>query len=229
VATPLFPLFLKLAGRRVVLVGAGRVAAEKLRHLLDAGADVTVVAPDVESDIAAAPVRIVQRAFQPSDLHGAWLVVSAAPAPVNREVAAAAEERHIFVNAVDDVACASAYAAAVLRRQELTVAISTDGVAPALAGLFREAIDALIPRDLSEWFAASRRARADWVKNGVPMRERRPLLLQALNKLYAGKEGLGFTGGSQESVEAAPDVQGDRGVLASSWSSRSPREAEART
>jgi uroporphyrin-III C-methyltransferase / precorrin-2 dehydrogenase / sirohydrochlorin ferrochelatase len=227
VAAPLFPLFLKLAGRRVVLVGAGRVAAEKLRHLLDAGADVTVVAPDVAPEVAVAPVRIVQREFRPADLDGAWLVVSAAPAAVNREVAAAAEERHIFVNAVDDVACASAYAAAVLRRKELTVAISTDGVAPALAGLFREGIDALIPRELSQWFAASRRARAEWLKNGVPMRERRPLLLLALNQLYAGRDGLGLTGGSQELVEAAPDFQGDRGVLASPRSSRSPREAEA--
>jgi uroporphyrin-III C-methyltransferase/precorrin-2 dehydrogenase/sirohydrochlorin ferrochelatase len=182
--TPLFPLFLKLAGRRVVLVGAGAVATEKLRHLLDAGADVTVVAPDIAAAIAAAPVTLVRRAFEAADLDGAWLVVAAAPAGVNRQVAAAAAERRIFVNAVDDPASASAYAAAVLRRDQLTVAISTDGAAPALAGLFREALDALMPRDLAEWFATARRARAQWLKDRVPMTERRPLLLQALNRLY---------------------------------------------
>jgi len=181
---PLFPLFLKLTGRRVVLVGAGPVAAEKLRHLLDAGAEVTVVAPDVVPAVAAAPVTIIRRAFEPGDLDGAWLVVAAAPPEVNREAAAAAAERRIFVNAVDDPASASAYAAAVLRREQLTVAISTDGTAPALAGLFREALEALIPRDLSTWFATARRARAGWLEERVPMPERRPLLLQALNRLY---------------------------------------------
>jgi uroporphyrin-III C-methyltransferase / precorrin-2 dehydrogenase / sirohydrochlorin ferrochelatase len=180
----LFPLFLKLAGRRVLLVGAGVVATEKLRHLLDAGADVTVVAPDIAPAIAAAPVTVVRRRFEPADIDGAWLVVAAAPSPVNREVAAAAAERRIFVNAVDDPASASAYAAAVLRRDQLTLAISTDGAAPALAGLFREALDALMPRDLADWFATARRARAQWLKDRVPMRERRPLLLQALNRLY---------------------------------------------
>jgi uroporphyrin-III C-methyltransferase/precorrin-2 dehydrogenase/sirohydrochlorin ferrochelatase len=184
VETPLFPLFLKLAGRRVVLVGAGVVATEKLRHLLDAGADVTVVAPDVTPAIAAAAVTVVRRGFQAADLDGAWLVVAAAPPDVNRLVAAAAAERRIFVNAVDDPASASAYAAAVLRRDQLTLAISTDGAAPALAGLFREALDALMPRDLADWFATARRARAQWLKDRVPMTERRPLLLQALNRLY---------------------------------------------
>ena len=183
-AAPLFPLFLKLAGRHVVLVGAGTVATEKLRHLLDAGADVTVVAPDIAAAIAASPVKIIRRPFEAADLDGAWLVVAAAPPEVNRQVAAAAEERRIFANAVDDPASASAYAAAVLRRDQLTLAISTDGAAPALAGLFREALDALVPRDLADWFAAARRARAEWLRDRVPMRERRPLLLQALNRLY---------------------------------------------
>jgi uroporphyrin-III C-methyltransferase / precorrin-2 dehydrogenase / sirohydrochlorin ferrochelatase len=184
VTTPLLPLFLKLAGRRVVLVGAGVVAAEKLVHLLEAGADVMVVAPEIAPAIAAAPVTLVRRGFQPRDLDGAWLVVAAAPPDVNRAAAAAADERRIFVNAVDDPGSASAYAAAVLRREQLTLAISTDGAAPALAGLVREALDALLPRDLGAWFAAARGARVEWLRNHVPMRERRPLLLRTLNQLY---------------------------------------------
>jgi uroporphyrin-III C-methyltransferase / precorrin-2 dehydrogenase / sirohydrochlorin ferrochelatase len=191
VATPLFPLFLKLENRRVVLVGAGTVAAEKLRHLLEAGADVTVVAPEIGPAIETAPVTIVRRGFEAADLDGAWFVVAAAPASINRVVAEAAAQRRIFVNAVDDPASASAYAAAVLRRDQLTIAISTDGVAPALAGLFREALDALLPRDLADWFATARRARAEWLKAQVPMRERRPLLLEALNRIYEGRRPQG--------------------------------------
>lgn len=183
-AEPLFPLFLKLTGRRVLLVGAGVVATEKLRHLLEAGAAVTVVAPDIATAIAAQPVTIVRRGFEPADLDDAWLVIAAAPHAVNRAVAIAAAERQIFVNAVDDPASASAYAAAVLRREQLTVAISTAGEAPALAGLFREALDALLPRDLKAWFETARHARAGWLAQRVPMSERRPLLLRTLNRLY---------------------------------------------
>jgi uroporphyrin-III C-methyltransferase/precorrin-2 dehydrogenase/sirohydrochlorin ferrochelatase len=186
---PLLPLFLKLRGRRVVLVGAGAVAAEKLRHLLDAGANVTIVAPEVSQALrppsgSSGLVTIVRRAFEPADLDGAWLVVAAAPRAVNSAVAAAADDRRIFVNAVDDPASASAYAAAVLRREQLTVAISTGGTAPALAGLFREGLEALIPRDLAAWFATAHRARAGWLERRVPMNQRRPLLLRALNRLY---------------------------------------------
>jgi uroporphyrin-III C-methyltransferase/precorrin-2 dehydrogenase/sirohydrochlorin ferrochelatase len=187
VSEPLFPLFLKLAGRRVVLVGAGPVGAGKLVHLLDAGADVSVVAPEICSAIEPMPVTLVRRAFTPSDLDGAWLAVAAAPPAVNREVAAAAAARRIFVNAVDDPAAASAYAAAVLRRDQLTLAISTGGDAPALAGLVREALEAVVPSDVAAWFGVAARARRRWRAMRVPMAERRPLLLAALNELYEAR------------------------------------------
>jgi siroheme synthase-like protein len=181
---PLYPTFLKLTGRRVVLVGAGTVASEKLRHLLDAGALVTVVAPRIAPPIAASGAKLVIRSFEPADLDDAWFVVAAAPPEVNRQVSEAAALRHIFVNAVDDPSSASAYAAAVLRRDELTLAISTGGAAPALAGLVREALESILPRELSTWFATAHRARAAWLADRVPMAERRPLLLRALNRIY---------------------------------------------
>ena len=181
----LFPTFLKLGGRKVLLVGAGPVAAGKLRGLLDAGAVVSVVAPEVVPEIAQEPVEVRQRPFRPEDLDGVWYVVAAAPPAVNRQVAAAAHARGIFVNAVDDIESASAYAGGVLRRAGVTIAISTDGEAPALAGLIREALEALLPEDLDEWMQCAREARRDWLERKVPMEERRPLLLEALNRLYA--------------------------------------------
>jgi siroheme synthase-like protein len=179
-----FPVFLKLAGRRVLVVGGGPVAAGKLRALLDAEAAVTVVAPDVVDAIAAAPVDVLRRAFQPEDLDGAWYVVAAAPPDVNRAVAAAAHARGLFVNAVDDIENASAYAGAVLQRAGVTIALSTDGEAPALAGLMREALEAVLPDDLESWMACARDARKHWLAEGVPMEHRRPLLLEALARIY---------------------------------------------
>ena len=182
-----FPAFLKLAGRRVLVVGGGPVAAGKLRALLDADASVVVVAPDVVDAIVAAPVDIRRREFRAEDLDNVWYVVAAAAPDVNREVAAAAHARGIFVNAVDDIENASAYAGAVLRRAGVTIALSTDGEAPALAGLLREALEAVLPDDLETWMACARETRQRWLSDRVPMEQRRPLLLEALNKLYEGR------------------------------------------
>ena len=186
----LYPAFLKLAGRRVVVVGGGPVAASKLRGLLDAGADVTVVAPGWVDEVAAADVTRVAREFRPSDLDGAWLVVAAAPAAVNRAVARAAETRRVFVNAVDDPPNASLYLGGVVRRAGVTFAVSTDGRAPALAGLLREGLDAVLPAaELGRWLSEAARARERWRIEGTPMEERRPALLDALVRLYAPARG----------------------------------------
>jgi uroporphyrin-III C-methyltransferase/precorrin-2 dehydrogenase/sirohydrochlorin ferrochelatase len=164
----LLPVFLKLAGRRVVVVG-DESAAPKRDALVRAGADVVEVRP---------------QAFEERDLDGAWYVVSFASREVNTRVARAAEARRIFVNAVDDPPNASAYLGGVVRRGGVTVAISTDGEAPALAGLVREGIEALLPDDLTRWSDAAREIRARWKANGTPMDQRRPQLLNAINELY---------------------------------------------
>lgn len=182
----LYPAFLKLRGRRVVVVGAGPVAASKLRGLLAAGAEVTVVAPEWVDEVAAAGVARIEREFRPSDLDGAWLVVAAATPAVNREVAEAAEARYVFVNAVDDPPNASLYLGGVVRRAGVTFAVSTDGQAPALAGLLREGLDAVLPpEELERWLSEAARMRRRWRAEQVPMEARRPELLDALMKLYA--------------------------------------------
>ena len=209
-AAPVYPVFLRLDGRRVLLVGGGRVAAAKLPALLEAGAHVTVVAPVIGPELKrAAPaispdpndlaptivperkrggVTIVERAFEPADLEGASFVVAAAPSEVNRAVAVAAEARGLFVNAVDDAASASALLGGVVHRGGVTVAVSTSGRAPALAGLLREALEAVLPEDVEAWVSLGERIRAQWKQRDIAVRDRRPLLLHALQDLYATKE-----------------------------------------
>jgi uroporphyrin-III C-methyltransferase/precorrin-2 dehydrogenase/sirohydrochlorin ferrochelatase len=182
----LYPVFLKLDGLPVVVVGGGAVAAQKLDGLLAAGARVTVIAPHVRGEVRRAAVTVLERAFAPADLDGARWVVAAATPEVNRQVAAAAAARGLFVNAVDDPAAASAYLGAVVRRGDVELAISTGGVAPALAGLLREALEAVLPHDLPSWIEIAARERAAWKRRQVPIAERRPLLLRALERLYAG-------------------------------------------
>ncbi len=205
----LLPLFLNLAGRRVVLVGGGPVAATKLQQLIAADAAVCVVAPDVIEDIerasASVGVQLVRRAFEASDLDGAWLVVAAATPAVNRAVAHAAETRRVFVNAVDDPANASAFLSGVVRRDGVTIAISTSGEAPGLTALLRQGLDEVLPRrDLATWLREARRQRQQWKAEAVPMEQRRPLLLDAINRLYEA-EGLRAQGsGLNPQVSPSP-------------------------
>ncbi len=189
----MFPAFLKLQDRRVVVVGGGPVAASKLAALQAAGARTVVVAPEVCEAIRSAGVDVVQRPFEPSDLDGAWFVVAAAPPAVNRSVAEEAERRQIFVNAVDDPSNATVYLGGVVRRPGVTLAISTDGAAPALAGLLREALDYMLPDDmtLAAWNARAREIRQSWRARGVAMEARRPELLEALNELYESRSVAG--------------------------------------
>ena len=135
----------------------------------------------------AQEIAIVRRPFEPGDVDGVWYVVAAAPPEVNRAVARAAESRCLFVNAVDDLESASAYAGAIVQKAGVTLAMSTDGEAPALAGLLREALEVLLPEELDMWMDCAREARRRWLAQGVPMPERRPMLLQALNDLYQRK------------------------------------------
>jgi uroporphyrin-III C-methyltransferase/precorrin-2 dehydrogenase/sirohydrochlorin ferrochelatase len=180
----LLPLFVDLKDRRVVLVGGGGVAAAKLRQLQAAGAQVLVVAPEIREEISASGAAVEERPFRPEDLDGAWLVVAAATPAVNRDVAEAAEVRRVFVNAVDDPANATAYLSGVVRRAGVTLAISTSGDAPALTGLVREALEAVLPDDLDAWMTVAREERMKWRRDRVPMEQRRPKLLDALNEMY---------------------------------------------
>ena len=187
----LYPLFLKLDGRKVLVVGGGSVAATKVAALLETGAAITVVAPELRQDLAdlarAGKISIERRCYEGRDLLGVWLVVAAAPPEVNQAVAAAASSQRLFVLAVDDTSAASAYGAGTFRRGDITVAVSTGGLAPALAGLLREGLEAMLPEDLGAWTEEAVRQRAVWRQGRVPMPERRSQLLAALNSLYEAR------------------------------------------
>jgi siroheme synthase-like protein len=180
----LYPVFLRLEERLVVVVGGGPLAREKTRSLLEAGARVTVVAPDISFEDEHPRLVRQARPFCAADLDGAWYVVAAATPEVNRRVVSAATRRRLFVNVVDDPARATAYAAGILRRGGVTLAVSTAGAAPALSRLLREALGEVLPHDVARWNGLARALRARWKAEGTPFAERTPQLLVALNRLY---------------------------------------------
>lgn len=138
----LFPMFLKLAGRLCLVVGARQVAKEKIRGLLLSDATVRVVAPEATPEIRALSRqgRIVweQRAFVRGDLDGAFLAVAATSSrAVNDRVFREARRRGVLCNVVDDPERCDFYYPAVLQRGSLQIAVSTGGESPALAQLLR--------------------------------------------------------------------------------------------
>ena len=132
-----------------------------------------------------AGLAIHKRPFRDQDLDGAWFVVAAATPFVNAKVARAAARRRLFINTVDDPNNASAFFGGTVNRGDITLAISSGGRAPGLVRLLREAIDDLLPKDLVEWLEMARTERQQWLRQGVKLADRVPLLAAAIGRLYA--------------------------------------------
>jgi precorrin-2 dehydrogenase/sirohydrochlorin ferrochelatase len=161
----LFPMFLKLARRRCLVVGAGTIAEGKIAGLLEAGARVRVVAPQATTAIAAwareRRILWIQRAFEPEDLDRAFLVVAATSSiKVHRIVFREARRRGVLCNAVDEPARCDFYYPAVVRRGDLQIAISTGGRSPALAQRLRRELEAQFGHEYGAWLDHLGRSRA---------------------------------------------------------------------
>jgi uroporphyrin-III C-methyltransferase / precorrin-2 dehydrogenase / sirohydrochlorin ferrochelatase len=148
-----FPLFLDIKARPVLLVGGGEIAARKFALLSEAGASVTVVAPELGSELTAAldSGRLVhlRREFHSSDIDGKWLAVAATnDREVNAGVAAAANAARIPCNVVDDRELSSFIMPAIIDRSPVQIAISTGGTSPVLARLIRERLETLLDSSL---------------------------------------------------------------------------------
>ena len=160
----LFPIFVKLRGRLIVVIGGGEIAAGKIDGLLRAGAKVRVIAPEVTAafiePIRSGKVEWVAREFQAQDLAGATFVIAATSAPgVNAVVYHEAEARGILCNAVDDVENCHFYYGSVVQRGDLQIAISTNGKSPALAQRLRQELEQQFGPEYEvwlEWLGAAR-------------------------------------------------------------------------
>ncbi len=136
----MLPLLLDVTGRRALVVGAGPVAARRISMLIEAGAQVRVVAPQVSDEVVSLGVPVERREFEASDVDGAWLVFACTDvAAVNAAVAAAAEANGTFCVRADAATGGTARTPVVLRRDGITVAVN-GGDDPRRATLLRDAI-----------------------------------------------------------------------------------------
>ncbi len=190
----LFPIFLKIAARPCIVIGAGNLAESKIESLQAAHAQVTVIAPEATPRIAelaaAGEIAWERRMYAEGDLTGNFLVVAATNDPaVNRAVYHEAIANNILCNAVDDPPFCDFYFPSVVRRGDLQIAISTAGASPALAQRLRKEINAQLPLDAGDWLTDLGNLRRE-VTQMEPLNEARKWLLHQL----AQREICGYDG-----------------------------------
>lgn len=177
----MFPMFLKLEGRQCVVVGAGPIADGKIGSLLDAGASVRVVAPQavqaIQKRAKNGTIDWYCRGFEPHDLDGAFLVITATSSPeVNAQVFQEARKRNVLCNSVDDPQNCDFYYPAVVNRGDLQIAISTNGRSPALAQRLRKELEEQFGPEYEAWVKELGEARDQLTAQNVPVEPRRKLL-----------------------------------------------------
>jgi precorrin-2 dehydrogenase/sirohydrochlorin ferrochelatase len=186
----LYPVFLKVAGEHVLVVGAGALAQSKIEALVQAGASVSVVAPRAKSNVANLAedgrVRWLRRGFEPADVQQEKLVFAATGIQaVDRAVAQECQRRRVFCNAVDDPPFCDFYTPAVVKRGDLQIAISTNGHSPALAQQLRQTLEQQFGDDWGERLEALGRKRQKIRRSVSPGAERNRLLHQAASEALA--------------------------------------------
>jgi len=195
------PLFHKLQGRLVLVIGGGEVALRKARLLSDAGAVLRVVAPEIRGELQelAGPGGIFLRGYASSDLQGVALVIAATDdVPLNAQISAEAQALGIPVNVVDAPALCSVIFPAIVDRSPLIVAVSSGGDAPVLARLIRAKIETWIPATYGQLANLGKRFR-ERVKQLFPDVQQRRVFWEDV-----------FQGQIAESVFAGKPAEGER-------------------
>lgn len=209
VSSPLYPLFLSLRGRTCVVIGGNEMAEAKIRDLIDAGANVRVIAASATEQIIkwsqAGKLLWESRSYEPGDLRDAFLVVSVSEAKTNARVFEEAEKRRTLCNAVDDIENCNCYAPAVVRRDPLQIAISTTGQSPALAQRLRKELEKQFGVEYESWVTSLGELRSRLFQDKEINSERRRAILheQATASAFeAFRDSLRNESGFQNSDES---------------------------
>jgi uroporphyrin-III C-methyltransferase/precorrin-2 dehydrogenase/sirohydrochlorin ferrochelatase len=181
VMNELFPMFLKLAGRRCLVVGGGAVAEAKMQSLLRCGAQVRVIAPEatacIRDMVSSGRIGWEQRCFMPADLAGVFLVIAATnSAELHEEIFRRCQQAGILCNAVDEPERCDFYYPAVMRRGPLQVAISTAGHSPFLAQRLRQELEERFGPEYGPWIEEIGRERIELFRSDMSAESRRAIL-----------------------------------------------------
>jgi len=167
-----YPVFLSIRGKRCVVIGGGVVALRKVRGLLDCGAEVTVVSPTLHPDLAhlaeVGQISPIRREFKPGDLAGSIIAIAATDERViNQKVSDEARDRGVLVNVVDSSEQSDFIIPSFFRRGDLTVAVSTAGMSPALARKIRTKLEGLLGEEFAPVLSIIGDVRSGFRRQGI--------------------------------------------------------------
>ena len=209
----LFPMFLKLEGKRCLVVGAGKVGEPKIGRLIDTGASIHVIALEASDAVHGwsrdNKITLELRAFVPEDLDGVSLaVVATASRSVNETIYREARRRGVLCNVVDVPEYCDFYYPAVVRRGDLQIAVSTGGQSPSLAQKIRQQLERQFGPGYARWVAELGATRKLVLASDLdPQRKRE--LLQSLASREALEAALAEESANTFAKEGSEDVSKD--------------------
>ena len=167
-----YPVFIDVKGRRCVVIGGGNIGQEKVEKLLESGADVVVISPQVNELVRqradAEQVTWIRREYESGDLESAFIAIAATDDNgVNRQIAKEAEDRNVLLNVVDVTHLCTFIAPSIATRGEVTIATSTGGASPALARTFREKLSSSRILEYADLAPLLSDARSELKRKGV--------------------------------------------------------------
>jgi siroheme synthase-like protein len=141
-----YPIYLNICDRKCIVIGGGQVALRKVQILLEYGAEVDVISPELDPELLKLAngnqVRTFPREYKDGDLNNAFVAIAATDSDeINRQVAAEARKKSILINVVDDAEYSDFIVPSVMRRGDITITVSTSGKSPALAKKLRTQIE----------------------------------------------------------------------------------------
>lgn len=183
----LFPMFVKLEGKRCLVVGAGKVGEPKIGALIDTGAHIHVIAADASETVHewanAGKITLEVRAFSAEDLDGIFLaVVATDSSSLNDSIYREAQKRGVLCNVVDVPELCDFYYPAVVRRGDLQIAISTSGQSPSLAQKLRQQLERQFGPGYARWVAELGETRKLVLASDLDPERKRDLLLSLASR-----------------------------------------------
>ena len=168
----LYPVYMEMRGKDCLVVGGGNVATQKVNGLLNADAEVTVISPQLNEYLAGLKaqgrIQHIATDYDASSLEGRVLVMVATDdGAVNAQVARDARERGIWINASDDPPNCDFILPSIVRKGDITIAISTGGLSPAMARRLREELDAYLTEDMPDLLRVCAEVRAELRERGI--------------------------------------------------------------
>ena len=179
--TTYYPAFLNLRGKKVVVVGGGRVAERKILALLGTGADITVVSPDItkrlEKEKTKRTLKHIGHRYRKGDIDNAFLAIAATDSVITNE--RVSRDAPCLVNVVDTPKLCNFFVPSTVNRGHLTIAISTGGVSPAFSKSIRKELEKEFGPEIARYLTVLRKIRAEALKT-ISDNEKRGRFLKAL-------------------------------------------------